>query len=246
MLEKRQHTRFHPGSALSASLELDYAEGFGPGVEELRGQVEDVSSRGFKLLLPAEVCHGLKQGQQIRGTLFMASGKRPWSGKISHLSPRLGGICIGIATEVAADYSQSMDQTLAQVMLDPKTGGISLRRDGDSLVLDVIGHLSLPLSRDFLHLVRSDTLTAINLNQCKGMDSAGLGMLCIATDAGVPLIHAHGLIRDLLVVARLPLDGEPLPKQSFRATSNPIRPHAKTTADGRPLVLPSRLKTSAH
>lgn len=220
MLERRQQTRFHPGATLQATLLPDPAAVMENGHTELRGRVEDVSSRGFKVQLPEALCRGLKQGQSIKGELHTEGGSRSWSGNITHLNPRSGGISVGIALETRYDDPAPLRETVELVIQDPKTGGISLRRQGDKLQLDVIGHLSLPLSRDFLHLVRGGSLAAIDLNQCKGMDSAGLGMLCIAADARIPLINAHGVVKDLLEVARIPLNQD---QPRHPASTNPIR-----------------------
>lgn len=236
MLERRQQTRFHPGAILQATLSPNPAAVMENGHTELRGRVEDVSSRGFKVQLPEALCRGLKQGQSIKGELHSEGGSRAWNGCITHLNPRSGGISVGIALESRHDDPAPLKETVEQVIQDPKTGGISLRRLGDKVQLEVIGHLSLPLSRDFLHLVRGGSLAAIDLNQCKGMDSAGLGMLCIAADARIPLINAHGVVKELLEVARIPLEkNRPQPP----AVAKPIRigSTAKTQGSNAPSSL---------
>lgn len=237
MLERRQQPRFHPGTALSATLKLEPVPqrtgAMAPSVnsaDPTRGRVEDVSSRGFKLILAEHLCQHLRQGQIISGILHMEGGDKAWQGNITHLHARSGGMSIGVALQ-SGDSTNPLKETVEQVVRDPKTGGISLRRQGDRILLDVIGHLSLALSRDFLHLIRSGTLNAINLNQCKGMDSAGLGMLCIAVDARIPLINANGIVRDLLEVARIPTHQEAeSPKKTWSNKSNPIR-HTSSGTD---------------
>ena len=218
MLERRQQTRFHPGTSLSASIHGTPANEH----DEVRGQVEDVSSRGFKVLLPENCCSHLKPGQPLRGMLHTEGGSRNWSGCVTHLVPRSGGISVGIALQTDFSDPTPLRETLEEVVQDPKTGGINLKRQGNDVVLNVIGHLSLVLSRDFLHLVRGGTLSAIDLSQCKGMDSAGLGMLCIAAEARIPLVNAVGVVKELLDVARIAQETRPAPGH-HSVTSNPIR-----------------------
>ena len=242
MLERRQQTRFHPGSSLSASLNVDSTASptnalpadAEPG--SLQGRVEDVSSRGFKMQLPQHLCRHLSIGQEVSGHLHGAGDAHAWHGNITHLQPRSGGMSIGIALQTSHGSSPLKD-TVDQVARDPKTGAISLRRQEKQVFLDVIGHLSLALSRDFLHLVRSGSLTGINLTQCKGMDSAGLGMLCIAVDAHIPLLNATGIVKELLEVARIPSQPEPENPRTARSGNpahvNPVRPAAPRTVPGR-------------
>lgn len=218
MLERRQQTRFHPGSSLSASIHGSKED----GRSELRGQVEDVSSRGFKLLLPEQSCLHMQPGQQLKGMLHTEGGSRAWTGSITHLRPRSGGISVGIALETDYADPAPLREALEEVVQDPKTGGINLKRQGNDVILNVIGHLSLVLSRDFLHLVRGGTLAAIDLSQCKGMDSAGLGMLCIAAEARIPLVNAVGVVKELLDVARIAQGSRAAPGH-HSVTSNPIR-----------------------
>lgn len=226
MLERRQQTRFHPGTTLSVTF---HPEGQ-TGHEGLHGQVEDVSSKGFKVLMPEHFCRGLMMGQTLKGTLHSEDNNRAWVGNITHLHPRTGGISVGIALTTNYADPAPLKETIEQVVQNPKTGGITLRRVGDNLILDVIGYLSLALGRDFLHLVRGSSLAAIDLSQCKGMDSAGLGMLCIATDAHIPLINTHGAVKELLDVARIPL-AQATSSAATPITSNPIR--ASRTLSGR-------------
>ncbi|MCX8145188.1 MAG: STAS domain-containing protein [Azovibrio sp.] len=243
MLERRQHIRFHPGTRLSATIHGSLAG----AQDEICGPVEDVSSRGFKVLLPEHRCSHLKPGQTIRGRLHSESGSRDWSGCITHLVPRNGSIGIGIVLESAPAHTAPLQDTLAEVVQDPKTGGISVKRQGNDIILTVVGHLSLVLSRDFLHLVRHSTLAGIDLGQCTGMDSAGLGMLCIAAEARIPLTNATGVVKELLDVARIPVAGEARPgaKRQSRdpimvsaakphKTARPTPAHARAWARGEP------------
>ncbi|WP_303785633.1 PilZ domain-containing protein [Azovibrio restrictus] len=231
MLERRQQIRFHPGTPLSASIHGTPSHGH----VEVRGQVEDVSSRGFKVLLPEACCAHLKPGERLQGMLHTEGGSRKWNGKITHMVPRSGGISVGIALHTDFSDTAPLRETLEEVVQDPKTGGINLKRQGNDVILNVIGHLSLVLSRDFLHLVRSGTLAAIDLSQCKGMDSAGLGMLCIAAEARIPLVNAMGVVKELLDVARIP-QGNRTPSGHSGVTSNPIR--LSQSAAHRSVTLP--------
>ena len=207
MIERRQQTRFHPGMPLSATFLAQVEPGFPAMDEQISGEVEDVSCRGFRVVLPEGPSRILRPGQKLTGTLCAAGSQRAWSGRITHISSRSGRVGIGVVLEGegAGRDAMPLRETVEQVVQDPRTGGIHLRRAGERMVVDIIGHLSLALSRDFLHILRGEALAAIDLAHCSSLDSAGLGMLCLASEAGVPIEGARGAVRELLSIARIPL-----------------------------------------
>lgn len=121
---------------------------------------------------------------------------------------------------------------------------------GESIVQgEVIGHLGFDLNRQFIALVRQGRLTHVDLAACSGIDSAGIGLLAIARDAGIAIGGARGSIRTLLGLARLDSRSAGHPtRHSCRAasigrpqrhrrqsdTSSTAACHSNTTADGRP------------
>jgi hypothetical protein len=205
MIERRQQTRFHPGIPLSATFLAEAEPGFPALDEQIRGEVEDVSCQGFRVILPEGLSRILKPGQKLTGTLCGAGNQRNWSGRITHISSRSGRVGIGVVLEGGGRDATPLRETVEQVVQDPRTGGIHLRLAGEWRVMDIIGHLSLALSRDFLHMLRGEPLAAIDLAHCSSLDSAGLGMLCLASEAGVPIEGARGTVLELLTIARIPL-----------------------------------------
>lgn len=195
--EKRRDTRYHPGTPIEICVH-------GPrGM--LMAPLRDLSASGLMLLVPDATMPALRIGDTVGGELPLPDGPQSWQGSVVHLSPYARRIGLGIVADAAARTAlQRSARWLAEL---PETGALRLERSGQQQSLSIIGRLSFDMNRDFLSLVRSRGVDQIDLSRCGGTDSAGIGMLCIARDAGIPMHGARDSVASLLQIAGIAAAG---------------------------------------
>lgn len=193
MQEKRRSLRFVPSKGITVSLHGDKGN--------LSAPLGDLSDSGLMVLVPECDGQSIKVGEAIGGEISFPDKPMPWHGRVIHRSPFSRGLALGIAA--AGDTINAM-RAAAQWLADhPGAGALQLQESQSSMTLTVIGHLSFEMGRDFLHLMRNRGVNVIDLSRCRSMDSAGLGMLCIARDRRIPIRGARDTVKTLLEVARI-------------------------------------------
>lgn len=194
MIEKRRAVRYRVGHTTTATLLA--------GGPEVAADLADISTSGAMIVLPEPGASRLRTGDGIEFALQRPLGRVVLRGQVMHCSPVRRGMGVGIAfADRAAAHSVAVD-----VFADPEAGGLRLQREARGIALCVLGRLSFGTSRDCLSLVRRGVVKRIDLTSCASIDSAGLGTLCIARDEGVTVAGARGLVRQMLIVARIAED----------------------------------------
>lgn len=193
MHEKRRSLRFVPSKGIPVSLHGDKGS--------LSAPLKDLSGSGLMVLLPECDGQSIKVGEDISGEIAFPDNPLPWHGRVIHRSPFSRGLALGIAA--AGDTANSMRAASQWLAGLPDAGALQLQESQSSMTLTVIGYLSFEMGRDFLHLIRNRGVNNIDLSRCRSMDSAGLGMLCIARDQNIPIRGARDTVKTLLEVARI-------------------------------------------
>lgn len=206
MLEKRQAIRYHVGEGTDIVIFRDGGNLVVPLV--------DLSYRGLMIAMPESECRKLAPGREICGQLRRAGGVTAWRGYVVHRSPARCGVGIGVAFDDAA--TAAVRAAVFDIVQQPDTGGLHLQRREEGLALEVHGRLSFLTSRDALSHIRGDAITSIDLAHCSGVDSSGLGMLCLARDRGIAISGARGPVASLLAIARITAPEKPAPRTELR------------------------------
>lgn len=193
MLEKRRTVRYCLGNDSDIAIQRDGAE--------LPASLVDVSTTGLMAEVSDAAFRDFQPGLEVCGRLRNAGAVVPWRGTVVHRSPVRHGLGIGIAF---ASGSAATD-ALREIVRQPEAGGIQLRGSAGGLSLDVIGRLSFPASRRGLLYSRLNVISSIDLSRCHSIDSAGIGMLCIARGRNITILGAQGEVRRLLDLAGIPV-----------------------------------------
>lgn len=200
MPEKRRALRFVPSKDICVSLHC-------PRGDEVVAPLRDLSASGLMVLVPEGKGDAIRIGDRIDGEIALPDNPLHWQGHVVHRSPNSRGLALGISAD--GDAAQTMHRG-AQWLADlPDAGALRLAKGQSAASLAVIGHLSFGMSRDFMHLLRRQDVKTIDLSRCHGMDSAGLGMLCIARDMKKPLCGARGKVATLLQIAGIACAPQP-------------------------------------
>lgn len=194
MLEKRKAIRFWVGETANIAFMRDDGEFVAPLV--------DLSSCGLMAALPEGECSQFLPGREICGQLRRVAGAVAWRGRVVHRSPgRHGnGINIGIAFSRCTTETET---AVKEIVQHPDAGGLHLQGNGPDMALEVVGRLSFSTGRESLAYLRSNAITHIDLGRCRSIDSAGLGMLCIARDRGIAISGAQGEVKGLIDIVGL-------------------------------------------
>lgn len=189
MIEKRSQPRYIPRLPTTISLRL--------GGVEVEGHLGDISARGCLLLLPPVERTRMQTLRELAGQIGTERCDARWEGAITHQSAVRCHHGIGIR------FAQPMPGIVEAMLAHQDVGGMRVRQWEATVQGEVIGHLGFNLNRQFIALVRQGRLTHVDLAACSGIDSAGIGLLAIARDAGIAIGGARGSIRTLLGLARL-------------------------------------------
>lgn len=195
MLEKRRAIRYHVGEDTCIAIRRDEGELIAP--------LNDVSSTGLMATLPGAASLPLRPGSPVRGQLRWMGGSAQWQGRVVHRSQVSAGVGVGIAFVGPGAYSGEVRAAIAEVVSLPDAGGLCLERNEQGISLQIKGRLSFTTSQDCLAYVRRNAIAKIDLSQCRSIDSAGLGMLCIAGQRGIAIVGASGNVKSLLAIARI-------------------------------------------
>lgn len=145
----------------------------------------------------------LPLGQQIVFELRRPTGCLELRGEVVHCSHFRRGFGAGLAL-TSPGAGGRIDASLAEMAGHPEAGGLRLERGEQGIILRVVGKLSFFTSRDCLSLVRRHSICRIDLTECRGIDSSGLGMLCLARDQRIAIVGARGIVKQMLDLARIP------------------------------------------
>lgn len=195
MHEKRQQLRFSPGQPLEVKLLIRE--------RALQGWVEDVSPNGCRIVFPTAYAGLLKPGMPLEGTIGFHCGPQRWQGPVVHRRPTRGGIGFGIRFERENSQHLTLQQAIQAASTAERAGALRLNTQGDATHIELQGFFGFGVDRDFLGLVRRHPVSAIDVSGCRHIDSAGLGLLAIAREIGIPIVGAQGRIAELLAIARL-------------------------------------------
>ena len=195
MNEKRSAPRFRPGRPFPAAIEIDDMQ--------LVGTLADISKGGFMLLVPEEQCRRLPRPGPALGEIHLDGEQVRGDARLCHVSQVRRGLGIGVSFKDTVCGGNTLADATRTILGDPKSGGLRLYMEGGQLHLAITGFLSYNLSHPFMHALRHQGLGVIDLSACHSMDSAGLGMMHLATDAGVTVVGADGTVLDLLQISGL-------------------------------------------
>ncbi|HEY6896243.1 MAG TPA: PilZ domain-containing protein [Rhodocyclaceae bacterium] len=187
MHEKRKSVRYLPRSHLVVTLST--------GGRSLDCQLGDLSASGCMVVLSAEDEARLQPQVRLTAELRLPDGPALWSGRVTRLAPW------GTQQGAGVVFDQECTELIERLMACDAAGALRLGGRADETCAEVSGHLGFAMHRCFFHLLRSGGIAAVSLRQCTSLDSAGIGLLKIAHEAGVPLLDARGAVRDLLVAA---------------------------------------------
>lgn len=194
MVEKRKAVRYRHGGASSIAF-------LRPEGEFVRPLV-DLSTTGLMAAVQEGEDRLLRPGDAVRMELRRPAGSIPLNGIVIHCSPFRRGLGVGVAFTGGMAQEQGVGG-LGNAAADPESGGLCLQRSNDGIVLHVIGRLSFATSRDCLALVHRHAVSQIDLSECRGIDSSGLGMLCLARDRKIAVVGAAGIVKQMLMVTRI-------------------------------------------
>lgn len=194
MVEKRKAVRYRHGGASNIAF-------LRPDGEFVRPLV-DLSTTGLMAAVQEGEGKLLRPGDAVHMELRRPAGSVSLRGIVIHCSPFRRGLGVGIAFTdgMARDHGVS---SLGNAVEDPESGGLRLQRGSDGIVLHVLGRLSFATSRDCLALVHRHAVSQIDLTECRGIDSSGLGMLCLARDRKIAVVGAAGIVKQMLTVTRI-------------------------------------------
>lgn len=193
MLEKRQAIRYRVGEGTDIVIFRDGGNVVAPLV--------DLSCRGLMTTMPESECRRLAPGREVCGQLRRGEGITTWRGRVVHRSPARNGMGVGIVFDYGPD--SSIQAAVRDIVQQPDAGGLHLTRGEEGLVLEVHGRLSFLTSRDALAYIRRDAVNCVDLAHCSSVDSAGLGMLCLARERRISIVGAQGTVSSLLAIARI-------------------------------------------
>lgn len=199
MLEKRQAVRYRVGEATDIVIFRDAGNLVAPLV--------DLSVSGLMTAMPESECRRLLPGREICGQLRRCNCATGWRGRVVHRSRVRCGIGIGIAFTEGAD--SPLFDAVRDMVRQPDAGGLHLKREADGLILEVHGRLSFLTSRDSLAYIQRNSIASIDLAHCCSVDSAGLGMLCVAREQGIAIVGAQGAVKKLLAIVRIAPPAKP-------------------------------------
>ena len=194
MPEKRRAVRYRVGSGSSIAVQQSGGEFVCPLLDVSTGGLMVEVREGEQRILPV--------GQEIVFELRRPTGCLELRGEVVHCSPFRRGFGIGLAlTTRGADGR--IGATLEELVGHPEAGGLRLERGERGVILHVVGRLSFFTSRDCLSLVRRHAISHIDLAECRGIDSSGLGMLCLAREQRIAIVGAQGIVKQMLDMARI-------------------------------------------
>lgn len=195
MPEKRRTVRYRVGSGSSIAV-LQSGE-------SLTFPLLDVSTGGLMVTLEEGQQRLLPVGQQIVFELNRPAGCVEMRGEVVHCSHFRRGYGVGLAF-TSPGAGGRIDAALGELVGHSEAGGLRLERGAQGIVLRVVGKLSFFTSRDCLSLIRRHAICRIDLTECRGIDSSGLGTLCLARDQRIAIVGARGIVKQMLEMARIP------------------------------------------
>jgi hypothetical protein len=189
MHEKRKSVRYLPRRHLEVNLSA--------GNASLSCQLGDLSASGCMLVLAAADEARLRPQALLTAELLLPDGPALWSGRVTRLS------AWGTQQGAGVVFDQECAALIERLAACDAVGALRLSGRVDQTCAEVSGHLGFSMHRSFFHLLRSGNVAAVSLRHCTSLDSAGIGLLKIAHEAGLPLLEARGAVRDLLTAARI-------------------------------------------
>lgn len=190
--------RFHPRFRLARNVDV----GIAYGQTSFTGQLVDFSKGGLQVTLHKPADDGMRQTPlQWQFNMDEAQG-RGLGNAVRIQSLLSGNTRVGMVVPAAnITVEGKCFQEIVNVLSNDETAGaIRLTRSLASEyrpVIEVIGKLHARLARDFTRLL-ADGCAAVNLSQCRDIDSGGIGLLAIAHDVGVEITGAKGRVDSLL------------------------------------------------